>query len=313
MSTTPMIATRDAFGKAILALGEKDERVVVLSGDLAESTRVQTFGEHFPARFFEMGISEQDLIGTAAGLALGGKIPFVATYAVFGVSRAFDQIRMSVCYTGANVKLAFTHAGLSVGEDGGSAMTLEDLALMCSLPGMTVVVPADAGETEAAVRAAANWQGPVYLRLGRSGVPVLSAPGETWAFGKARTHKAGSDVTIAACGAMVAAALEAAEVCAQQGISVEVINFHTLKPLDEIALVEAARRTRRVVVAEEHNIYGGLGSIAARVLGEKCPTPMRFVAVRDSFGESGKPEELMQKYGLTAKNIAEAVVELMKA
>ncbi|PKO05502.1 MAG: transketolase [Chloroflexi bacterium HGW-Chloroflexi-3] len=311
--TTPKpIATRDAFGKAILALGEQDERVVVLSGDLADSTRVLKFSERFPDRFFEMGISEQDLIGTSAGLALRGKIPFVATYAVFGVSRAFDQIRMSVCYTNANVKLAFTHAGLSVGEDGGSAMTLEDLALMCSLPHMTVVVPADAGETEAAVRAAATWEGPVYLRLGRSGVPVLDPPDENWVFGKARLYRKGSDITIAACGIMVSVALEAAEICEKQGISLEVINFHTLKPFDGAALVESARRTGRVITAEEHNIFGGLGSIAARVLGEQYPTPMRFIAVRDSFGESGKPEELMEKYGLTANDIVKAAGDLMK-
>jgi transketolase len=307
-----MVATRDAFGQALVELGAENPQVVVLSGDLAESTRAALFGEHYPERFFEMGISEQDLVGTAAGLALGGKIPFVCTYAVFAVSRAFDQIRVSVCYTSANVKLAVTHAGLSVGEDGATAMTLEDLALMCSLPSMTVVVPADAGETKAAVRAAAVWKGPLYLRMGRSPVPVLEEPGADWQIGHARRMRAGKDVTLVACGAMVSAALEAAETLSQQGISADVLNFHTLKPFDCAALVESASRSGGVVVAEEHNIFGGLGSIAARVLGENCPVPMRFIATQDTFGESGKPEELMQKYGLTSERIVAAALELLQ-
>jgi transketolase len=306
------VATRDAFGKAILALGERNPQVVVLSGDLAESTRVQGFGERFPDRFFEMGISEQDLMGTAAGLALAGKLPFVATYAVFAVSRAFDQIRVSICYSNANVKLAVTHAGLSVGEDGASAMTLEDLALMCSLPNMTVVVPADAGETAAAVAAAAAFPGPVYLRMGRSPVPVLDPPGDDWKIGKARSLRNGSDVTFAACGSMVAMALEAAARLENQGISAGVLNFHTLKPFDREALLEAARQTQRVVVAEEHSIFGGLGSIAARVLAEEFPVAMRFIATQDTFAESGKPEELMEKYGLTVERLTMAALDLSR-
>lgn len=305
------VATRDAFGKALVELGAENPQVVVLSGDLAESTRAAMFGERYPERFFEMGISEQDLVGTAAGLALGGKIPFVCSYAAFAVSRAFDQIRVSVCYTGANVKLAVTHAGLSVGEDGASAMTLEDLALMCSLPGMTVLVPADSNETESAVHAAAAWDGPVYLRMGRSPVPVLPEPDIDWQIGRARRMRTGADVTLAACGVMVAAALEAADALSQQSISADVLNFHTLKPFDRVALIESARRTGRVVVAEEHNIFGGLGSIAARVLSEEYPIPMRFIAAQDTFGESGKPEELMQKYGLTSAHIIAAALELI--
>lgn len=304
------VATRDAFGKAILALGERREDVVVLSGDLAESTRAQVFGKRFPGRFFEMGISEQDLMSTAAGLALAGKVPFVATYAVFAVSRAFDQIRVSICYSNANVKLAVTHAGLSVGEDGATAMTLEDLALMCALPNMTVVVPADAGETAAAVAAAADWQGPVYLRMGRSPVPVLEEPGADWQIGRARCLRRGEDITLAACGSMTALALLAAEQLQADGFSTEVLNFHTLKPFDSQALIQSARRTGRVVVAEEHSIFGGLGSIAARVLAEACPVPMRFVATQDTFAESGKPEELMQKYGLTVERLVAAALSL---
>lgn len=306
------VATRDAFGQALIELGNHNPQVVVLSGDLAESTRAALFGERYPERFFEMGISEQDLVGTATGLALGGKIPFVCTYAAFAVSRAFDQIRVSVCYTGANVKLAVTHAGLSVGEDGASAMTLEDLALMCSLPGMTVLVPADSNETKIAVRAATEWNGPLYLRMGRSPVPVLPEPGADWKIGRARPMRTGEDITLVACGAMVSAALDAAEMLSKQGISADVLNFHTLKPFDHTALVASARRSGRVVVAEEHNIFGGLGSIAARVLGEHCPVPMRFIATQDTFGESGKPEELMEKYGLTSQRIVAAALELLQ-
>lgn len=305
------VATRDAFGKALLALGEENESVVVLSGDLAESTRAQLFGERFPNRFFEMGISEQDLMGTAAGMALHGKIPFVCTYAAFGTGRAYDQVRISISYTGANVKIALTHAGLSVGEDGASAQTLEDIALMVALSGMTVLVPADANETFSAVKAAAAHQGPVYLRLGRSGTPLLDIPDADWQIGKVREMRSGTDVTVVACGSMVALALDAAEICALQDISVQVINMHTIKPVDEAGLIASARHTGKVVVAEEHSIFGGLGSIVARVLAQNCPVPMRFIAVRDSFGESGTPEQLMQKHGLTATDIVQAVSELV--
>lgn len=306
------IATREAYGETLLALGKENPDIVVLDADLSKSTKTYDFGRHFPDRFFNVGIAEANLIGTGAGLAAAGKIPFCSTFAVFATGRAYDQIRNSVAYPRLNVKIAATHAGITVGEDGGSHQTVEDLAIMRALPGFTIFVPADAVETDAAVRAAAEIEGPVYIRLGRSGVPVIHDENFKFVPGEAVQLRDGSDVTIIATGIMVAIALEAAEKLASEGISAQVLDIHTIKPLDIAAVVEAARKTGAVVTAEEHNIIGGLGSAVAEVLAEHYPVPMKRIGVRDVFGQSGKPAELLAEYGLTADNIVEAARQVIK-
>lgn len=303
------IATRQAYGEALLALGAENRDVVVLDADLAKSTKTINFKKAFPERFFDMGIAEANMIGTAAGLAAAGKLPFCSTFAVFATGRAYDQIRQSVAYPGLNVKIAASHAGITVGQDGGSHQSIEDIALMRVLPGMTVFVPADAVEVHGAVAAAARIDGPVYIRLGRSPVPVLH--GEEFEFvpGRAVELRPGKDVTLVACGIMVAEALEAAEILAGEGIDAGVLNLHTIKPLDVEAVTAAARRTGAIVTVEEHSIIGGLGSAVAEVLVENHPVPMVRVGIRDVFGESGKPDELMEKFGLTPAHIAAAARE----
>lgn len=305
------IATREAYGKALVALGGENPDVVVLDADLAKSTKTIEFKKQFPDRFFDMGIAEANMIGTAAGLATAGKIPFCSTFAVFATGRVFDQIRQSVAYPRLHVTIAATHAGITVGEDGSSHQSVEDIALMRVLPNMTVFVPADATETVGAVRAAAAADGPVYIRLGRAGVPVLHGDDFEFVPGRAVEMRQGLDATIIACGLMVAQALEAAEQLAAEGLEVGVLNVHTLKPLDVQAIVDAAQRTGAVVTAEEHSIIGGLGSAVAETLAEHYPVPMLRVGLRDVFGESGKPEELLRKYGLTAVDIANAVQTLL--
>lgn len=307
------IATREAYGKALVELGQKNADVVVLDADLSKSTKTHEFFRSFPERFFNIGIAEQNMLGTAAGFAAAGKIPFASSFAVFATGRVYDQIRNSIAYPRLKVKIGATHAGLTVGEDGASHQAVEDIALMRCLPNMTVFVPADAVETRAAVLAAAEIDGPVYIRLGRSGVPVIHDE-NTFKFetGKAVTLKDGKDVTIIACGIMVSAALEAAEQLAGEGISVRVLDVHTIKPLDVNAIVEAARATGAVVTAEEHSILGGLGGAVAEALGENYPVPMLRVGVRDTFGESGKPQELLEKYGLTPAGLVQAVKDVLK-
>ncbi len=307
------IATREAYGAALVELGRRNPNVVVLDADLAKSTKTADFSKEFPQRFFDVGIAEQNMIGTAAGLAAAGKVPFASSFAVFATGRVYDQIRNSVAYPRLNVKIAATHAGITVGEDGASHQMVEDIALMRVLPNMTVIVPADAVETRAAVMAAAEMDGPVYIRLGRSGVPVLHDE-NTFRFepGRAVTLREGEDVAVIACGIMVAAALEAAEHLAGEGISVRVLDVHTVKPLDVQAVVEAAKITGAVVTAEEHSIIGGLGGAVAEALAENYPVPVRRVGVRDTFGESGKPDELLEKYGLTSADIILAVHEVLK-
>jgi len=310
---TKKIATRDAYGAALLELGEKNPAVVVLDADLSKSTKTYDFGQKYPHRFFNMGIAEQNMMGTAAGLAAAGKIAFASTFAVFGTGRVYDQIRNSIAYPQLNVKIGATHAGLTVGEDGASHQMLEDIALMRSLPNMTVFVPADGVETRAAVLAAAKMDGPVYIRMGRSEVPVLHDEASfNFVPGKAVTLREGKDAAIVACGIMVSAALEAAEQLAGQGIDVLVLDMHTIKPLDVEALVAAARATGVVVTAEEHSINGGLGSAVAEALGENYPVPLKRVGVRDTFGESGKPQALLEKYGLTAADLVQAVQEILQ-
>ncbi|MTI96965.1 MAG: transketolase family protein [Firmicutes bacterium] len=300
------IATRDAYGKALAALGEKREDIVVLDADLSKSTKTANFAAAFPERFFNIGIAETDMMATAAGLAAGGKLPFASTFAVFAAGRAYDQIRASIAYPNLNVKIAATHAGLTVGEDGATHQMNEDIALMRVLPNMTVVVPADGPEASAATRAVAEHHGPAYLRLGRPGVPVVNGEDYKFELGKGVLLRDGDDVVIFACGYMVHQALEAAALLADEGVSAAVVNIHTIKPLDRELVVKMARRCGRVVTAEEHSIYGGLGSAIAEVLSEEHPTKITRIGVRDVFGESGKPAELMEKYGLTAAAIAKA-------
>ncbi|PKM88345.1 MAG: transketolase [Firmicutes bacterium HGW-Firmicutes-12] len=306
------MATRDAYGKALVKLGALDPRVVVLDADLSKSTKTADFKKHYPERFFNMGIAEQNLLGTAAGLAASGKIPFASTFAVFATGRAFEQIRNSIAYTRLNVKIAATHAGLTVGEDGASHQAIADIAVMRALPNMMVVVPADGIEAEKAVLAAVEKDGPIYIRLGRSGVPVLFGQDYDFKFGKAAIMRSGTDASVIACGIMVADALKAAEELEKEGIFVRVINMATIKPIDQEAVILAARETGAIVTAEEHSIIGGLGSAVAEVLAENAPTPLERVGVKDVFGESGKPQELLEKYGLTAKDIKEAVFRVIK-
>ena len=305
------IATRDAYGQALAELGATNDKVVVLDADLSKSTKTNGFKKLFPERFFNIGIAEQNLMGTAAGFAATGKIPFASSFAVFAVGRAYDQIRNSIAYPRLNVKIAATHAGLTVGEDGGSHQMLEDIALMRAVPNMTVIVPADGVETRQAVLAAAAYDGPVYIRLGRPKVPVLFGEDYEFEIGKGVVLRDGSDVTLVATGIMVSKAVEAAEALATEGVTAAVVNISTIKPLDDAVLVAMAQKTGAVVTCEEHNIYGGLGSAVAEVLVENCPVPMARVGVEDSFGESGLPDQLLEKYGLTVENIvkkAKAVI-----
>lgn len=300
-----------------MELGAADDRVVVVSADLAESTRCLDFARKFPDRFFEVGVAEQNLAGLAAGLAAEGLIPFIASYAVFSPGRNWEQIRVSICYSGLSVKIVGSHSGLAAGPDGATHQSLEDIALTRVLPGMAVVVPADAIQARAATFAAAAWPGPVYLRLTRPEMPIIYSADHPFTIGKADVLREGSDVTIVACGLMVAKAMETAEIL-QHGnkdnhsplLSVEVINMSTIKPLDVETLLRSVRKTRRVVTVEDHQIIGGLGGAVAEVLGEECPAPHKRVGVRDTFGESGEMEELYQKYHLAVEDIIKAVSEV---
>lgn len=308
---TQKIATRAAYGEALVELGAENPRIVVLDADLSKSTMTAKFGEKYPERFFNMGIAEQNLVGTAAGLAAGGMIPFASTFAVFASGRAFEQIRNAVAYPGLNVKIGASHAGLTVGEDGASHQAIEDIAIMRAIPKMTVIVPADATEAKKATKAAVAHNGPVYLRFGRLPVPVLFDEGYQFEIGKAAVLRDGKDVAIIACGVMVAEAVKAAEELHAAGISARVVNMSTIKPLDEATVIDAARNCGAIVTAEEHNIVGGLGGAVAEVLAEKQPVPLRRVGVRDTFGESGTPDELLAKYGLTAAEIVGAAREVV--
>lgn len=299
------MATRDAYGKALAELGAVNDRVVVLDADLSKSTKTAEFKKVYPERFFNMGIAEQNLLGTAAGFAAAGKIPFASSFAVFAVGRAYDQIRNSIAYPKLNVKIAASHAGLTVGEDGGSHQMLEDLALMRAVPNMTVIVPADGVETKQAIFAAAEYEGPVYIRLGRPKVPVLFGDDYKFEIGKGVVLQDGTDVTIVATGIMVSKAMEAAEALKADGISAAVVNISTIKPLDSELIIKMAQKTGAVVTCEEHNIFGGLGSAVAETLVENCPVPMARVGVEDKFGESGLPDQLLEKFGLTPEKIAE--------
>ena len=307
------IATREAYGKALAALANTNENVVVLDADLSKSTKTADFKAVAPEKFFNMGIAEGNMMGVAAGLSTCGKIPFVSTFAMFAAGRAFEQIRNSICYPKLNVKVCATHAGLTVGEDGASHQAIEDISLMRGVPNMVVINPADDIETEAAIKAVAQMEGPCYVRLGRMAVSrVNDEANYNFVIGKGITLAEGNDVAIIATGIMVEAALEAKEELAKEGINARVINIHTIKPIDEELIIKAAKETGVIVTAEEHSIIGGLGSAVAEVVSENCPVPVLRVGVKDTFGESGKPNELLEKYGLTSNDIVNKVKEVIK-
>ncbi len=299
------IATREAYGNALAEFGI-DSRIVVLDADLSKSTKTDTFKKKYPERFFNMGIAEGNMMSTAAGLATCGKIVFASTFAIFAAERACEQVRNSICYPALNVKIGATHAGISVGEDGASHQCIEDIAIMRSIPNMVVISPSDAVQARRAVKAAIEHDGPVYLRLGRLNVPVIyDESSYTYELGKGETVCDGSDVTIIATGLMVHTAIEAKTILENEGISARVIDIHTIKPIDKDIIIKAAKETGAIVTAEEHNIIGGLGGAVAEVLVQNYPAPVKMVGINDKFGKSGKPDKLMEIYGLTAQNIVD--------
>ena len=304
--------TRSGFGAGLAELGNTNPNVVALCADLIGSLKMDEFIKNHPERFFQIGIAEANMIGIAAGLTIGGKIPFTGTFANFSTGRVYDQIRQSVAYSDKNVKICASHAGLTLGEDGATHQILEDIGLMKMLPGMTVINTCDYNQTKAATIAIANHHGPVYLRFGRPVVPNFTSENEPFEIGKAIKLIDGKDITIIATGHLVWEALQAAETLEKEGISAEVINIHTIKPLDEEAILASVKKTKCVVTAEEHNFLGGLGESVSRVLSTKLPTPQEYVAVKDTFGESGTPEQLMEKYGLNANAIENAVKKVIK-
>ncbi len=304
------MATRAAYGKTLVEIGKENPDLVVMDADLSKSTMTHEFGQTFPERFFNMGIAEQNMYGAAAGIALSGKVVCASTFAMFAAGRAFEIIRNSIGYTGANVKICATHAGITVGEDGASHQTFEDIALMRTIPGMTVVNPSDGVSAEKLLRQVVAFEGPAYVRLGRAAVPVFYDETEDIRLGKANVLREGRDVTVIATGIMVAEAMTAASQLAEEGIDVRVIDMHTIKPLDEEIIVKAAQETGKIVTAEEHSVIGGLGSAVSEVVCRRCPARMEMIGQQDTYGESGKPEELKEKYGMTAADIVRAVREL---
>ena len=304
--------TRDGFGEGLLELGASNPNVVALSGDLEDSARAIWFKKQYPHRFFSVGIAEQDMIGTAAGLAMAGKIPFACSFSEFVVGKGLEQLRMAVCYQQLNVKVVGSHGGLSVGADGATAEALEEFAHMRSLPHMTVMAPCDALEAKKATIAAAAYPGPVFLRLGRNPVPIITKPEDACVIGEALILRDGVDVSIIACGVMANHALLAAESLAKEGIGARVINMHTIKPIDRATIIQAARETGAIVTAEEHTILGGLGGAVAEVVVQELPVPMRFVGVMDRFGTSGDPAELLKVFHLMPEDIAHAVKDVLK-
>ncbi len=305
-------STRETYGKTLIELGKQNKDIVVLDADLSPSTMTSFFAREFPDRFFNCGLEEQNMVGIAAGLAASGKIVFVSSFAIFVSCRCFDQLRLCLSQPGLNVKIVATHGGITVGEDGTSHQAIEDLALYCALPGFTVIVPADAIEAAEAVRVASSDYGPFYIRLSRPKTPIIYPEGYHFTLGKAVTMRQGQDATVIATGIMVAKALEASDVLARQGIDCRVINMHTLKPLDEAVVVKAASETGAIVVAEEHLAQGGLGSRVAQTAAKEKPVPMGFVNLGDRYAVSGKADELLQRYGLTARDIEESVKSVVK-
>lgn len=303
--------TRSGFGAGLAELGNSNPQVVALCADLTGSLKMDKFAKEHPERFFQAGIAEANMIGVAAGLSLSGKIPFVGSFANFVTARVYDQIRQAVAYSDTNVKICASHAGITLGEDGATHQTMEDLGLMRMLPGMTVINPCDYNQTKAATIAVAEHKGPVYLRFGRPSVPNFTPEDQKFEIGKALKLIEGTDVTIFATGHLVWEAIQAADMLEKEGISVELINIHTIKPLDEKGVIESAKKTKAVVCAEEHFIAGGLGELVSGVLARECPTPLEFVSVNDKFGQSGTPSELMKLYGLTAEDIVESVKKVL--
>jgi transketolase len=303
--------TRSGFGDGIAEAARKNENVVALTADLAGSLKLQQFIKEFPERFIQVGIAEANMIGIAAGLTIGGKIPFTTTFANFSTGRVYDQIRQSVAYSGKNVKICASHAGVTLGEDGATHQILEDIGLMKMLPGMTVIVPCDYNQTKAATLAVAEYEGPVYLRFGRPSWPIFTDPNEPFVIGKAQRFSEGTDVSIFACGHMVWNAIQAGVALEEKGLSVEVINIHTIKPLDEEAVLNSIRKTRCAVTVEEHNIIGGLGDAIAQVAAKNFPIPIEYVGTKDTFGESGTPDQLLKKYGLDVPDIIAATEKVL--
>jgi transketolase len=304
--------TRSGFGAGLTELGKSNENVVALCADLIGSLKMNDFQNHHPERFYQIGIAEANMMGIAAGMTIGGKIPFTGTFANFSTGRVYDQIRQSIAYSGKNVKICASHAGLTLGEDGATHQILEDIGLMKMLPGMTVINTCDYNQTKAATKAIADYNGPVYLRFGRPKVANFTPEDQTFEIGKAIQLQEGNDVTIVATGHLVWEALQASETLNEHGITADVINIHTIKPLDEAAILNSVAKTNCIVTAEEHNILGGLGESIARVLAKNNPTPQEFVATQDSFGESGTPAQLMEKYGLNASAIVNASQRVLK-
>jgi transketolase len=303
--------TRSGFGAGLTELGKSNENVVALCADLIGSLKMNDFQNNHPERFYQVGIAEANMMGIAAGMTIGGKIPFTGTFANFSTGRVYDQIRQSIAYSGKNVKICASHAGLTLGEDGATHQILEDIGLMKMLPGMTVINTCDYNQTKAATKAIADYKGPVYLRFGRPKVANFTPEDQEFEIGKAVQLQEGNDVTIVATGHLVWEALEAAEILNEQGITADVINIHTIKPLDESTILKSIAKTNCVVTAEEHNILGGLGESVARVLAKNNPTPQEFVATQDTFGESGTPSQLMEKYGLNARAIVDASLRVV--
>ena len=304
--------TRSGFGAGLLEAGKKNDQVVALCADLIGSLKMDAFIKEFPERFFQIGIAEANMMGIAAGLTIGGKIPFTGTFANFSTGRVYDQIRQSIAYSDKNVKICASHAGLTLGEDGATHQILEDIGMMKMLPGMVVINPCDYNQTKAATMAIADYHGPVYLRFGRPTFPVFTDPDQKFEIGKAWMVNEGTDVSIFATGHLVWKAIEAGELLAEAGINVEIINIHTIKPLDEEAVLKSVAKTGCVVTAEEHNRIGGLGDSIAQLLARNNPVPQEYVAVNDSFGESGTPDQLMKKYGLDTEDIIKAVNRVIK-
>lgn len=304
--------TRSGFGDGLTELGRKNPNVVALCADLIGSLKMNKFMEENPDRFFQVGIAEANMMGIAAGLTIGGKIPFTGTFANFSTGRVYDQIRQSIAYSGKNVKICASHAGITLGEDGATHQILEDIGLMKMLPGMVVINPCDYNQTKAATIAIAEHNGPVYLRFGRPAVPIFTDKNQTFEIGKAINLTEGSDITVVATGHLVWEALEASKVLLEKGISIEVINIHTIKPLDNQAILKSVKKTGCIVSAEEHNYLGGLGESISRVLAQNFPVPQEFVATNDTFGESGTPKQLMEKYGIDSKSIVNACLKVLK-
>jgi len=304
--------TRSGFGDGLTELGKSNPNVVALCADLTGSLKMNEFKKNHPERFFQIGVAEANMIGIAAGLTIGGKIPFTGTFANFSTGRVYDQIRQSIAYSGKNVKICASHAGITLGEDGATHQILEDIGMMKMLPGMTVINTCDYNQTKAATIAIANYKGPVYLRFGRPKVPVFSPENQNFEIGKAIQLQDGKDVTIIATGHLVWESLEAAKILYKKGVSVDVINIHTIKPLDQDAIIKSVNKTGCVVTAEEHNYMGGLGESVSRVLASNSPAPQEFVAINDTFGESGTPAQLMEKYGLSANSIVEKAERVLK-